>query len=441
MSSERLDTLKLHCCACDRAAAFDLHVHRCAACGEALEVDSSDAAPTLCTRPSGLPMAGGAAGDDSSRRGGSTAAAGPPKSAGPPQFGAPSGIIGGLWNYAAALPAVDPTLVRERVTMGEGGTPLLAADSLAEELGLDGLWLKDESRNPTGSFKDRGTAVAVAVLAAAGVEAVGTVSTGNMARSVAAYAARADMRSVVWVGAGTVPDKLAPIVVHGADLRRFDAPYGEIYEASLAWGRANEVVFVNSDAALRVEGQKTLALEIADQLAPTVKAAPWVLVPTSSGGNLSALGKGFAEAVRWGWLERSPRLVAVQATGCAPIAAAWEAGEETPGMVQSPATVAGAICNPAPPSGARALRWLRRTEGAAVAVSDEQILAAQQRLASSVGRYLQPASAATLAGLEMLREGGVIDAGDRVVLVLTGGGSNASPPSMELPDAELLPGV
>jgi threonine synthase len=316
--------------------------------------------------------------------------------------------------------------------MGEGGTPFLQARRLGESVGCEDLWLKDESRNPTGSFKDRGTAVAVAVLAAAGVEVIGTVSTGNMARSVAAYAARAGLRAMIWVGASTPAHKLAPIAIHGANLVRIDAPYGEIYRASMEWGADNDVVFVNSDSALRVEGQKTIAYEIAEQCVE--RPLDWLLVPTSSGGNFSAIGKGFRELADEGFLERSPRLVAVQAEGCSPIASAWEAGMDSPADVGPARTIAGAISNPTPPSGARALRWARDTGGLALKVSDEEILSAQAEIAALTGRFVQPASAAGLAALRRLRQSGTIGEEERVAALLTGAGPNAPPPPLEIPE-------
>ena len=350
-----------------------------------------------------------------------------------------AGIREGMWRYRGALPAVDTELIARRVRLGEGGVPLLAAARLAEAVGCASVWLKDEFRNPTGSFKDRGTAVGVAVLAALGFESIGTVSTGNMARSVAAYAARAGLRASIWVGADTPAEKLAPIAVHGADLLRFDAPYGEIYATSMEWSRAEGVPFVNSDSSLRVEGQKTIAYEIAEQLGGV--APDWLVVPTGSGGNLSAIAKGLTEAASWGWLEGRCRLVAVQAAGCAPIAGAWEAGAKEPVTVDRPHTIAGAISNPTPPSGARALRWLRETGGLALAVEDDEILQAQRQLAESTGRYVQPASASGLAALSHLCLDGTIGADDSVVLLLTGSGSNAPAPEIELPRPRSLAGI
>lgn len=336
----------------------------------------------------------------------------------------------GMWRYLPWLPRVGSALVRRRVFMGEGGTPLLRATAVETALGCREVWLKDESRNPTGSFKDRGTAAGVALLAERGFDAVGTVSTGNMARSVAAYAARAGLRAEVWVGASTPPHKLAPVAVHGARLRRFEAPYGDIYRASLRWSQRSGVPFINSDSALRVEGQKTIAFEVAEQLGG--QAPDWLLVPTSSGGNLSAIAKGFEEAAAGGWMAGRCRIAAVQTAQCDPIVRGWHAGGETPLEVPSPHTIAGAISNPTPPSGARALRWLRRGGGHAVAVPDEAIIAAQFRLAQLTGRFVQPASAAPLAALERLLADGVVGSDERVVLLLTGAGGNAPAPAIDV---------
>jgi threonine synthase len=346
------------------------------------------------------------------------------------------GAAAGIWRYRSLLPALDDELIRARVFLGEGGTPLLRSGVLERELGCAQVWLKDESRNPTGSFKDRGTAAGVAFLAALGFDAVGTVSTGNMARSVAAYAARAEMRSDIWVGAATPPHKLAPVAVHGARLMRFDAPYGDIYTASLEWSARAAVPFINSDSALRIEGQKTIAYEIVEQLGG--RAPDWLLIPTSSGGNFSAVCKGLQEAAAGGWYTGRCRPVAVQTAECDPIVRGWQAGGEEPVEVPPPNTIAGAIANPSPPSGARVLRWLRSSDGCAIAIADEEIAAAQQHMARATGRFVQPAAAAPLAALERLRAKGVIGAEDVVVLLLTGAGSNAPAPEIELGEARSL---
>jgi threonine synthase len=260
-----------------------------------------------------------------------------------------------------------------------------------------------------------------------------------MARSVAAYAARAGMRADIWLGTGTPAQKLAPVAVHGARLLRFDAPYGEIYAASLEWSRRAGVPFINSDSALRVEGQKTIAYEIVEQLGG--RAPDWLFVPTSSGGNFSAIAKGFVEAAEGGWAQSRCRLVAVQSAECDPIVRGWKAGKDEPVPVAAPDTIAGAISNPSPPSGARALRWLRRTGGHAVAVPDVDIVAAQLRLAQLTGRFVQPASAAPLAALEELLREGVVASDESVVLLLTGAGGNAPAPEVEVEPSRSLDDV
>lgn len=388
--------MTLRCSACERVEPYDPFSHRCAGCGEALEFELGVS--------SSVP-------DDTARM---------------PHLGSGEG----MWRYRSLLPDIDREVVEQRVSMGEGGTPLLRARRLESDLDCREVWLKDETCNPTGSFKDRGTALGIAVLVRLGFTALGTVSTGNMARSVAAYAARAGMEATIWVGASMPAQKLAPIAVHGARLLRIDAPYGEIYQASMEWSRRSNVPFVNSDSALRVEGQKTIAYEIAEQLGG--RAPDWLIVPTSSGGNFSAIAKGLQEAADGGWLAGHCRLVAVQSACCDPIVRGWEAGSDEPVVVPSPTTIAGAISNPSPPSGARALRWLRRTDGRALAVSDPDIEAAQLRLASSSGRFVQPASAAPLAALERLRDEGVVKPDDSVVLLLTGSGTNAPPPLVDV---------
>ncbi len=387
--------MNLSCCGCGRVESYDAFRHRCETCAEALEMVVPETAEIDTGRPLGV-----------------------------------EGEAAGLWRYRSLLPPIAAELVRERISMGEGGTPLLRARRIERQFGCKEVWLKDETRNPTGSFKDRGTAVGVALLAHLGFRAVGTVSTGNMARSVAAYAARAGMESNIWVGARTPPEKLAPVAVHGARLLRFAAPYGAIYQTSMEWSRQTGVPFVNSDSALRVEGQKTIAFEVAEQLG--CRAPDWMLVPTSSGGNLSAIAKGFAELAARGRLAGSCRLVAVQSAQCDPIVRGWQAGADTPVAVPEPRTIAGAISNPSPPSGGRAIRWLRQTGGHAIAVPDAEIVVAQQRLAGLSGRFVQPASAAGFAALAELCARGVIGGDDRVVVLLTGSGSNAPPPDIDI---------
>jgi threonine synthase len=322
-----------------------------------------------------------------------------------------------LWRYHGLLPLRQPSQV---ISLGEGGTPLIRSDRLAGPLKLDWLYFKDENRNPTGSFKDRGTSVGVSLANALKAPAVGCVSTGNMAHSLAAYAARAGLPALVLVPAGTVPGKLLPMLAHGATVIMVNKPYPEVFRAGLELSREFGIHWLHSDAPLRVEGQKTAAFEIWEQLGQ--RAPDWVFVPTSSGGNLSALWKGFQELADLGLADRLPAMVAVQARGASPIVRAFRAGKEKVEPFKAARTLAHAIANPDPPSGQRVLRILTESMGAAVAVADPELLQSQTALAKEEGLLVELSGAAGLAGLHKMAAFGLIKKGDVAVCLLTGSG-------------------
>jgi len=315
--------------------------------------------------------------------------------------------------YGEFLPPVDccPGL-----SMGEGFTPLVDAPRLADALGIRRLLIKNETTNPTWSFKDRGTVVAMADALSRGCHAVGVVSTGNMAASVAAYGARAGVPVLVLVNAETPAEKLPPVAVYGCTVVRVDGDYGALYHRSL---ELKGVRFLNSDAPARVEGSKTIAFEICEQCG--FVPPDWVIVPTGSGGNLRGILKGFEEMREVSLISRMPKMVCAQARGCAPIATAWEVGGEAIVPVSGPRTVAHAIANPSPPSGNAVLRKLRAGAGVCVGVADESILDAQVEMASA-GVFGQPAAAASVAAAHALAACGAIGRDDTVVCVATGGG-------------------
>jgi threonine synthase len=300
--------------------------------------------------------------------------------------------------------------------MGEGFTPLVEAPGLAKAVGVGRLLIKNETTNPTWSFKDRGTVVAVADALCRGGRALGVVSTGNMAASVAAYGARARVPVLVLVSAETPAEKLPPVAVYGCTIVRVSGDYGALYYRSL---ELEGIRFVNSDAPTRVEGSKTIAFEICEQ--SRFVPPDWVIVPTSSGGNLRGILKGFEEMHEANLIPSVPRMVCAQASGCAPIATAWRRGDDTVTPVVEPRTVAHAIANPFPPSGNAVLRKLRKTAGTCVTVSDQTILDAQLEMASA-GVFGQPVAAASLAAARVLAGSGVIGRDDTVVCVATGGG-------------------
>ena len=323
-----------------------------------------------------------------------------------------------LAKFADFLPLerIDPAL-----SLGEGTTPLVRLGRAAAGLGLAEVYGKNEAQNPTWSFKDRGTAVAVQKAAALGHRRIGTVSTGNMAASTAAYGARAGLETFVLLKEGSSTASLQAAAIFGPRLVAVDGDYGALFEASLGIGKRLGITFMNSIDPYRMEGYKVTAFEIFLQLGR--RAPRTVIVPLSSGGHLLGLMRGFADLEREGLIQTYPQIVGVQAEECAPLARAFDKGLARYERIQAGRTIAHAIANPTPPAGNAVLRMIRERDGLLVAVSDEAMLRAQRELASSEGLFCQPESATTLAALKRLLADGRLKGGDgSVVLILTGSG-------------------
>lgn len=373
--------MQIVCTACQYASAVDSFVHPCGRCGEPVEVvyEPGEIAPDLA-------LAGGGR------------------------------LHGILTDFAAVLPHLGAGVV----SLGEGGSPMLEVGELAERLGLPELHLKNEASNPTGSFKDRGSAVALSWALGHGFASAGTVSSGNMAGSVAAYAARAQMPCVVLVPAHMKPEKLFTIGVYGPDLIRVAGDYGELYRRAIRLARAQGIYLAVSDDPWRVEGQKTIAYEIVRDLGGM---PDYVFVAVSSGGHMAAIIKGFAELAGAGIIPRIPAVIGVQSTGCNPIARAFQGSADRVTRLKQAITAAHAIANPDPPSGSRLLRSIRAAgTGAVIAVDDEDLRRAQLLLAAGAGAFVQMESAAALAGAIVYATQGRFTRNDRIVLVATGNG-------------------
>ncbi|PSP84848.1 threonine synthase [Halobacteriales archaeon QS_1_68_17] len=302
----------------------------------------------------------------------------------------------GLERYREFLP-VEP---RIELGTGVGDTPLYDADGLGAYAGCD-LYVKDEGRNPTGSFKDRGSVVGVADALARRAGAVGTVSHGNMAMSMAATAASAGVDCLVFVPADIPPERLGHISQFGPRLVTVAGDYRRLYEASLSLARDRDVAFVNSDAPARVAGQKTTGMD--------------------------AVWKGALDLRRAGVIDALPRLYFVQSAACDPIASAFAAGADRVETQAAGETVAYSIANGDPPSGNRALAAARETGGAVLSVDDDEIRDAAARLATAAGVSAEASAATSLAGVRRLTDGGEIDRDERVVVVVTGTGFKESP--------------
>ena len=305
--------------------------------------------------------------------------------------------VGLIERYRDRLPFADGDPV---VTLGEGSTPLIHARALSERVGAE-VWLKYEGLNPTGSFKDRGMTCAVSAAVREGAEAVICASTGNTSASAAAYAARAGLRCAVIVPEGKIATgKLAQALMHGARVIALNGNFDEALELVRAVVDRHPIALVNSVNRYRLEGQKTAAFEIVEQL----DAIDALCIPVGNAGNISAYWKGFGEA------GRRPAMFGFQAAGAAPLVHG--------APVASPQTVATAIRIGNPARWEEAMNAMTASGGAVRAVTDEQILDAYRFLASNEGVFCEPASAASVAGL--LTHG----AGDaqRIVCVLTGHG-------------------
>jgi len=321
----------------------------------------------------------------------------------------------GVWRYREL---VLPSAARDEiVTHPEGNTPLLSRASVSAWVNVDGLLLKHEGHNPTGSFKDRGMTVAVTQARRAGAAAVACASTGNTSASLASYAAHAGIPAVVFVPAGYVAmGKLAQTLAYGALTLVVPGNFDDCLALARRAAAELDVRLLNSVNPFRVEGQKTIAFEMLQQL--DWRAPDWIALPAGNLGNTSAFGKALREARALGLIDRMPRIAAVQAEGAAPFARSF-AGDFAERPVVVPDTVASAIRIGAPASWARAIGAIRDTNGIVLSVSDAELLEAKACIdASGVG--CEPASAASVAGIRSLRRRGVIGAGDTVVAVLTG---------------------
>jgi threonine synthase len=331
-------------------------------------------------------------------------------------------IAGGppsIWRYADLLPA-DPV---GAVDLGAGYTPLIRADRLAAELGLGELWLKDDTRNPTGSFKDRVTSVALTRARELGFKVAACASTGNLANSVAAHAARAGMECYVFVPADLERTKITTTAVFGARVVAIDGVYDEVNRlcAEIADER-DDWAFVNINLrAYYAEGSKTVAFEVAEQLG--WELPDHVVVPIASGSLLTKIDKGFSELGLVGLVEgdRRVRISGAQAAGCAPVAKALAAGAEVPTPVR-PDTIAKSLAIGSPADGEAALRAVRSSSGSIAAATDAEIIDGIRLLARTEGIFAETAGGVTIACLAILAGDGVVRRDERVVACITGTG-------------------
>lgn len=323
-----------------------------------------------------------------------------------------------IWRYADLLP-VDPGSAAD---LGAGFTPLVRADRLAAELGLGEVWIKNDTMNPTNSFKDRVTAVALSKAIDFGFTTAACASTGNLANSVAAHAARAGMRSFVFVPADLEAGKIVTTSVYGGNVVAIDGNYDDVNRLCAELAGMYPWAFVNVNVRpFYAEGSKTLAFETAEQLG--WETPDHVVVPIASGSLLTKIRKGFHELFEVGLLDEDPviRVSGAQATGCSPVARAWLDGSDTIKPVK-PSTIAKSLAIGNPADGYFALDAVRATGGGLCAVDDDEIVEGIRLLARTEGIFAETAGGVTIATLKRLAEQGIVRPDERVVAYITGHG-------------------
>jgi len=325
----------------------------------------------------------------------------------------------GMWRFRTFLPLAGG---ESPVTLGEGDTPLLPVPRLGGELGVSELMIKDEGINPTGSFKARGLSTAITRATAAGVRRFTLPTAGNAGVAASAYAARAGAEVRVFAPQSTPGSILAEIRAFGGDLVLLDGHIGDCGKASRAWAAESDAMDLSTlREPYRIEGKKTLGLELCMQLGWTMPHA--ILYPTGGGTGLIGMWKAFRELLDAGWVTGDPpRMFTVQASGCAPIVRAFETGSESAEPWPDPWTAASGLRVPSPLGDRIMLRTLRESEGGAVAVDDDRLLAAAEYATRLEGIDVCPEGGAAIAAVAALRGAGRIGPEDRVVAFNTGAG-------------------
>jgi threonine synthase len=392
--SEEARVTHLHCIGAACGATFDLHtpLMACPKCGELLEVvvDAPNADAIGLKREWSERRRSFAAIDAS-----------------------------GVWRFREALPEYAAEHV---VTMREGNVPMVRAQRAAEFAGVTHLHFKHLGWNPTGCFKDLGMTIGMTEAHYLGAKVVACASTGNTAASLAAYAARAGVVGRVYLPAGQVSmNKLAQALDFGAEIVEVQGSFDDALNTLLALP-PEEVYFLNSVNPFRIEGQKTCMYEVMEERG--WRAPEYLVVPGGNLGNSASFGKAFDELLRWGLIERAPKLIVVQAAGANPFARLWREREKNPNAVLKalePETRATAIRIGNPRSWRKALHGVESTGGMVIDVTDEEIGEAKAAIGRD-GIGCEPASATTLAGLKKLREANVVERDAEVVAMLTGHG-------------------
>jgi len=324
-----------------------------------------------------------------------------------------------MWRYRDLLPLRDAASIP---TLHVGWTPLIAAPRLAEKLGLGALWIKDEGRNPTASLKDRASAMVVARAREIGASVITTASSGNAAAALSGVCASVGMRCVIFVPASAPQAKITQLLIYGATVFTVQGTYDDAFDLSVAAAQRYGWYCRNTGMnPYTSEGKKTVAYEIAEGLGWNVPDV--VAVGVGDGNIIASVYKGFYDLYQLGWIQRIPRLIGVQALGSSPLVSAWEQGLSATDMQPVEVdTIADSISAGLPRDRSRALKAVRQTNGAFIAVPDDEIIAAIPTLARLTGVFCEPSCAAVYAGVRRAVQLGLIRSDERVAFLLTGNG-------------------
>lgn len=321
----------------------------------------------------------------------------------------------GVWRYMELLPIKVGSKI---VSLGEGGTPLYFCEKISKMTKLE-VYAKNEGANPTGSFKDRGMTVGVSKALELKMDKVVCASTGNTSASLAAYAAKAGIKSYVFIPSGKIAfGKLAQALIYGAEVIVVRGNFDEALRIVREVSKKYKAYLLNSVNPFRLEGQKTLAYEIVDQLG---FAPDKIIVPVGNAGNISAVWKGLKEYCKLGFIKDLPKMVGIQAKGANPIVRMIKENKNFE-PVENPETIATAIRIGNPVSWPKALRAIKESNGMVESVTDGEILNAQKLLAQKEGLFVEPASATTIAGLLKLKNSKHIKDNEKIICITTGTG-------------------
>jgi len=320
------------------------------------------------------------------------------------------------WRYLPLLPVYPDT---PRPPLRVGGTPIYKNRPLGEELGLQEIWIKDDGLNPTGSLKDRASSIAVVKAREAGVGIVACSSTGNAASSLAGNAAASGLQAVIFVPKRAPAGKVAQLMVFGALVISVEGSYGETFELSAS--SINRWNWYNRNAAINpylVEGKKTAVLELLEQMG--WQLPDWIVLTVGDGCTIAGAGKALKDLNELGFIKKKPRLLGVQASGCAPITKAWK--DNKPLQVCEENSLADSIAVGKPRNWRKAIRAIEETGGEMVNVPDEEILEMMSLLGRKSGIFGEPAGVAGLAGIRRAAQEGIIGKKEKVAVIITGNG-------------------